>query len=230
MRIERRDPKRCALPLEDARRGAGKVAAVAALIACCVGLPLQASAQSMSLNPARNFSLGLAATATHWRADCLQTTYCDRSDTGWRLTGAWHFAPQGALELVAADQGRVRAETFAATGGMQSSELRVRGLGLGLAWWMPLTSDWHFVARAGGISNRARFTETADAGASAVESSHRRTDPMMGLGLSWQISPSVTLDGRVDLTSSRLRPESSSLIGGGSTTSHQWGLGVSGYF
>ncbi len=191
--------------------------------------PMQGHAQGLSWEAARTFSLGLAATATHWRTDCLQTNYCDRNDSGWRLTAAWQFAPQGALELVATEQGRVRGEALS-TAGLKASELRVRGMGLGLAWLMPLSPDWLFSARAGALANRARFTETAALDAVGTETSHTRTDPMAGIGLSWRLSPSVSIDGRLDWTSTRLAPPSQSLLGGGRTDAHQWGLGVTGYF
>lgn len=191
--------------------------------------PMVSTAQTMSFSQSKDFSLGLAATASHWRTDCLQTTYCDRNDAGWRLTGAWQFAPQGALELVATDLGRVRAEGFGA-GGLQSSELHVRGVGVGVAWLLPLTPDWQFAARAGALSNRARFTESAGTGLASEETTRTRTDPMVGVGLSWRLSPSLTVDGRFDWTSTRLSPPAQSLIGGGSTSSHHWGLGLTGYF
>lgn len=78
------------------------------------------------------------------------------------MTAAWHFAPQGALEWVATDQGRVRAEGMGDQG-LRSSELRVQGMGLNVAWLFPLNQEWQLAARAGIIGNRARFSETAAA-------------------------------------------------------------------
>ena len=124
--------------------------------------PLLSQAQSTSWDLARSFSIGAAGTATHWRTSCLNTTQCDRNHTGWRLTAAWHFAPQGALEWVATDQGRVRAEGMGDQG-LRSSELRVQGMGLNVAWLLPLNQEWQLAARAGIIGNRARFSETAAA-------------------------------------------------------------------
>lgn len=204
--------------------------AAAALCGLVLGVaPLVSTAQTMSLEQARSFSLGLAGTTTHWRADCVGTTGCDRNDSGWRLTGAWQFAPQGALELVATEQGRVKAEALS-TAGLKTSELRVRGMGVGVAWLMPLSPEWLFAARLGALANRARFQETASLDGASSQTSHTRTDPMLGLGLSWRFSPSVSVDGRLDWTSTRLGPPSQSLIGGGRTDGHQWGLGVTGYF
>ncbi len=222
MRFERAgaQPKRPALK----RTAAGAVLGTLMMVAPMVG-----SAQTMSFGQAKDFSLGLAATASYWRTDCPQATYCDRHDAGWRLTGAWQFAPQGALELVATEQGRVRADGMGAVG-LQSSELRMRGLGVGVAWLLPLTNDWQFAARAGALSNRARFTESAGTGLASEETTHTRTDPMVGVGLSWRLSPSLTVDGRLDWSSTKLAPPASSLIGGGSTSSHHWGLGLTGYF
>ena len=213
------------------RCGRGKWSrAVGALCgAVLVAMPLVGQAQTMAFGQAKPFSLGLAGSSTHWRTGCLSTTGCDRNDAGWRLTGAWQFAPQGALELVAADQGRVHAEAMG-DAGLRTSELRLRGAGVNLAWLLPLTPEWLFTARAGAIGNRARFTETAGPGLMVEESTRTRTDPMLGLGLSWRVAPTVSLDGRLDWTSTRLAPPSQSLIGGGSTPSHQWGLGLTGYF
>ena len=80
------------------------------------------------------------------------------------------------------------------------------------------------------IGNRARFSETTVAVLGSEEYSRTRTDPMLGLGLSWKLNPSVSLDGRLDWTSTRLAPAPQSLIGGGSVPSHQWGLGLTAYF
>lgn len=201
-------------------------AALAALVLCA---PAVGQAQAGGWETPRSFSLGLAAAATHWRAGCSGATACDRNDTGWRLTGAWQFALQGALELVASDQGRVRAEALGDQG-LRSSEVHVRGLGVNLAWLLPLTPQWQFAARAGVVGNRARWTETVATSLSPEESSRTRTDPALGLGLSWRLSPSVSIDGRLDWTSTRLAPPAQSVIGGGSTPSHQWGLGLTGYF
>ncbi len=201
----------------------------AGAVALCLSAPLAGQAQTMAFDQARTFSVGLAGSATHWRAGCLGTTVCDRNDSGWRLTGAWQFAPQAALELVAADQGRVRSEGLGDSG-LRTSELRMHGAGVNLAWLLPLTPDWLFTARAGAIGNRARFIETASPGVSPEESSRTRTDPMLGLGLSWRLSPAVSVDGRLDWTSTRVAPSSQSLIGPGSTPSHQWGLGLTAYF
>lgn len=191
--------------------------------------PLLSQAQSTSWDLARSFSIGAAGTATHWRTGCLNTTQCDRNHTGWRLTAAWHFAPQGALEWVATDQGRVRAEGMGDQG-LRSSELRMQGMGLNVAWLLPLNQEWQLAARAGIIGNRARFSETTVAVLGSEEYSRTRTDPMLGLGLSWKLNPSVSLDGRLDWTSTRLAPAPQSLIGGGSVPSHQWGLGLTAYF
>jgi hypothetical protein len=201
----------------------------AVAVAMCLSAPLTSVAQTMAFGQARTVSLGLAGSATHWRVACLGTTVCDRNDSGWRLTGAWQFAPQGALELVAADQGRVRSEGLGDSG-LRTSELRMRGTGVNLAWLLPLTPDWLFTARAGAIGNRARFIETAGPGAPSEESSRTRTDPTLGLGVSWRLSPAVSVDGRLDWTSSRLAPATTSLLGSGSTPSHQWGLGLTAYF
>lgn len=209
--------------------GAWRTVAGWALGGLMVATPLLGQAQSTPWGQARNFSLGVAASATHWRADCLGTLSCDRNDTGWRVTAAWQFAPQGALELVATDQGRVRTEGLGDQG-LRSSELRMRGMGMNVAWLLPLTPEWQFAARAGVMGNRARWTETAAPGLSSEESSRTRTDPTVGLGLSWRLNPSVSVDGRLDWTSTRLSPPPQSLIGSGSTSSHQWGLGLTGYF
>lgn len=212
------------------RRGpVGRILVGWGLVAMMGATPLLAQAQSTPWGLARSFSFGVAGSATHWRTDCLGNSNCDRNDTGWRLTGAWQFAPQGALELMATDQGRVRAEGLGEQG-LRSSELRVRGMGVNVAWLLPLTPEWQFAARAGIIGNRARFTETAAPGLSSEESTRTRTDPTLGLGLSWRLNPSVSVDGRLDWTSTRLAPPAQSLIGGGSTPSHQWGLGLTGYF
>ena len=201
----------------------------AAVGAALMGLVSGAQAQLSSLASAKVFSLGLAATATQWQVDCIGSTACDRQDSGWRLTGAWQFAPQGALELVAAEQGRIRAEALGSTG-LKTSDLRVRGAGVNVAWLMPLDADWLFTARVGALANRVRFIENAGVGATDESTSRTRTDPAVGLGLSWRLSPNLSLDGRYDWTSTRLAPPSASLLGGGSAGSHQWGLGLTGYF
>ena len=220
-----RPPRRPSSSLHTGARGLGGALLASALVA----LAPAAQAQILSLGTAKVFSLGLSAMGTDWRADCISATGCDRRDSGWRLTGAWQFAPQGALELVAAEQGRVRAEALGASG-LKTSELRVRGAGVNVAWLVPLDMDWLFTARLGAVANRARFIENAGLGFADETTSRTRTDPALGLGLSWRLSPSLSLDGRYDWTSTRLAPPAQSLIGSGSTGSHQWGLGLTGYF
>ncbi len=198
-----------------------------ALTVAVAAAPALSIAQMGSAGQERLFSLGLAGTATHWRASCLALGLCDRNDSGWRLTGSWHLSPQASLEVVATDQGRVHAQAFGVAG-LRSTELRVRGLGLGAAWTVPVRTDWLLALRAGILSNRAQWTERDSA--LEAESAQRRTDPTAGLGLSWRVSPQWSIDGRLDWTRTRLTPPAESLLGGGSTNAHQWGLGLTASF
>ena len=178
------------------------------------------------------YSLALAAGASHWSAPCGQAMVCDRNATSYRLTGAWLFAPQAGLEVFYADEGDVKARAMVGTpeAVLQTTRLRVRGGGLGVAWWMPLDTQWKGVARAGLVYHRVRFDENQDSAADpsllASSQTHGEVDPTVGVGISYRLTPQVQLDGRFDWTQTRLRPQSSSLIGEGTRGAHHWSVGV----
>lgn len=179
--------------------------------------------------PAHAYSLGVAAGSSHWNADCPQTLVCDRNDTSYRVTAAWQLVPNVALELFYVDEGQVKARAWQMVDNtLQTTRLRVRGGGLGAAWWVPLDTRWFGVLRAGAVFHQSRFDENQDASTTLLPTreTHDHFDPALGLGLSYRFSPQWQIDTRLDWTATRLKPTATSLIGGGTTGAHQWSLGI----
>lgn len=213
---------------------------------CCLVAGGAAQAQSWSGDgaygsrtgwpPAHPYSLAVAASATHWRATCPQAVVCDRNDTGGRVTLGWAFMPGWTAEAFYVDEGQVHARQWLMPdNALQVSRLRVRGAGIGLAWWVPMDSAWRGVVRGGAVQHRVRFNEERDVGAGTIvqaEETHDHFDPTLGLGLSYRLNARWQLDARLDWTQTRLQPmsqpqpQAQSLINGGTVSAHQWSLGL----
>lgn len=220
-------------------RGGIGLRAVAVAVAWCaggLGAALPAAAQGLgngfgagAWSAARPYALAVSSGVSHWQTDCGLALVCDRNAAGLRVTGAWVFRPGLSLEASYVDEGQVKARRWLVEEqALQTTRLRVRGAGLGVAWWVPLDSRWWGVLRAGAAYHHVRFDENLDAASTlpALRETRSSWDPALGLGVSYRLSARWQLDGRLDWTDTRLRPPPSSLIGGGTVAAHQWGVGL----
>ena len=127
--------------------------------------------------------------------NCAGATTCDKTDTGFKLYGGLSLAGPFTAEVTYFNWGK--AELSAPTGDLKT---RVRGLGLGVAYFIPLAAV-QCVARAGVARNRAETDTTL--GGSAT---HTKTAPYFGTGCAWGFAPTWWLTGEVDVSRAKYTP------------------------
>ncbi|MDO9073527.1 MAG: outer membrane beta-barrel protein [Rubrivivax sp.] len=151
--------------------------------------------------------------------DCSGVSNCDKSNSGGKLYGGYRFASQLAVEAVYINWGKVKAQSTELVSLPNSGravpldstvpimvtvdgQLKASGLGIGLAYFMPFTSDWNGVARLGVMRTDGKITGTGSAkGLTYSESTSRKsTLAYFGIGVGYNLTPSVALTGEADFS------------------------------
>lgn len=188
----------------------------ASFISIAAGLALLASAGASAQG-----YVGGGIGYSRFDVDCTDIPSCDKSSVGGKLYGGWNFAKDWAAELSYFDWGkatgresldlvgRVRELPLATASGTLSMKLRGTGFGLGIAYFFaPAGSDWSGVLRAGVAQNKGKLTATADYGDGSSDSmteSKRSTQPYLGFGFGFKLSPTLTLTGEADFSRIKYR-------------------------
>lgn len=152
----------------------------------------------------------VAAGLSRGDIDCAGTRECDRSSSFARLTVGHEFAPGLAAELFVGQWGRLTAAADMPGLGTVRAEVRVRGVGLGLAATLPLASDWTLDARLGLASNQAQVKGSVAGGAASTRS-ERHTAPYAGVGIRWRLDDMLWLGLHVDSTRIQAEGEKATL-------------------
>jgi OOP family OmpA-OmpF porin len=141
---------------------------------------------------------GLISVGTsHLNVDCTGTSTCDKNDTAVKGMLGYKFHPNWAAELGYFDYGKARATVPGVSG-----EIGNTATGLGIAYHQEFAKNWGFVARLGVARVRTRVSGTVtDLGSASDTDTH--SNAYGGLGLSYRLSRSVSLDGVWDFSRSR---------------------------
>jgi hypothetical protein len=129
--------------------------------------------------------------------NCAGATTCDKSGVGFKLLGGYKFTPNLALEGGYMDYGKLEA-TVGGVGG----NIKANGFGIGGAFHQDLTNEWNVVLRAGLASMKAK--------ASGGESKSS-TQPYLGAGIGYRITPAMSIDGAVDISRAKLADQKGDL-------------------
>ena len=83
-----------------------------------------------------------------------------------------------------------------------SGSLKSTGIGLGVAYLAPLSSDWSAVLRAGIAQNKGKATVEEILGSSSLigTASKRSTQPYVGLGIGYKLMPNLVVTGEADFS------------------------------
>ena len=162
-------------------------------------LLLGASAAAALLAPCAAFSqyVGLGVGPSRIDINCAGATTCDKTDTGFKLYGGLHFAGPFAAELTYFGWGKANLTAVPPGGGTSDLKTRSRGLGLGVAYFIPLAAV-QCVVRAGVARNRAETDTTLNGVSSSV--TFNKTAPYYGTGCAWGFAPTWWLTGEVDFS------------------------------
>lgn len=181
------------LPLPFVRRGL-----VAAAAACAV--TAAASAES--------YSIGIGGGTDRGRVDCVATFACDRSNSHFKLTGAWRFADAWEVQLAYIGAGRFGGGDPIPAGGEFGGTFRVDGVALSAGYRWDFAPQWSAVARLGAASMRTRFTY---ANALADDVSKSTVQPFAGIGIGYAITPLVQVGIDYDATRFKVHTRNGSL-------------------
>lgn len=171
------------------RRGARGAAAVLALLVC---LPAPAAAA--------DWQIGLAAGLARGRVDCAATFPCDRSDIAGKLSLAYRFAPAFDAQLAYLRGGRFDGGGRTPPGTEFGGDFDVDAVGLTAGYHWSIAPLWSAVVRLGVASVHTTFEYANPAFGSSGKTS---VQPLVGLGVAYQISPTVSVG--LDYDATRLK-------------------------
>jgi predicted porin len=184
-----------------------------AFIPIALGLTLL----SMSAAQAQGY-LGVGAGWANINVDCSDVERCDKSSTGGKLYGGYRLGGGWAVEAVYVDWGKATASfTDTLLAGPDravplqvsppssitvDAKLRATGMGIGVAYFVPFTSDWNGALRFGVMSNKGKLTVTATSGNSTASDSATKTAAFayFGVGVGYNLTPNLAIVGEADFS------------------------------
>lgn len=142
--------------------------------------------------------VGAGAGQSRINIDCAGADTCDKTDTGWKVYGGFRWPSQWAAELNYFDWGKARASATDPELGTGTLEVRGTGLGIGVAYFMPLTTGWICVGRLGMARSTGKTTVTL--GTASASDTFHSTEPYYGAGCGYSFGNNVTLTLEADFS------------------------------
>lgn len=136
--------------------------------------------------------------------DCSGIASCDRSATGGKLMLGYAFG-----NGVAVEGGYTRFGSFRASNGPVALSAKPEALSLSGAYTAALTPVWGLTGRLGVAQVRTKLN--ADAGVLSGSSSETKTQPLVGLGLHYALTPTASVELGLDATRAEYQGERSTL-------------------
>ena len=168
-------------------------------------LALAVSAQAQSSNPNSAHTYGLLSLGQgHLNADCTGVQICDRSAVGGKAMLGYSFGNGFAMEGGYTNFGKFRASQ-----GTVGLAAKPEALSLSGAYTAALTPQWGLVGRLGVA--RVRTKLNADVGTLSGSDSENSTQPLVGLGVNYALSPAMRLELGVDATRAQYQGERSNV-------------------
>ncbi len=146
---------------------------------------------------AADFAIGVGAGAANGRVDCVDSFPCDHSSGSWKLFAGWRPSDVVELQLVGFGTGRFDGGDIAPGGTAFGGSFKVDGIGVTGGYRWAFAPAWSLVGRAGIASVRTRF-DYADSSLGSV--SKTTAQPLAGVSLVWQITPTIGLALEDDIT------------------------------
>jgi OOP family OmpA-OmpF porin len=165
-----------------------------------LGLLMAAGAKAESHQPYASVGFGRAS----WNVDCSGAATCSRSHSAVRLAAGLEVGKGIAVEGFYSDLGKV---TAADPGG--SAEIKGNAIGATMALSANFAADWRGLIRIGAASVQAKGTANGYGASASV--SKTSLQPVVGLGLSYAITPSLYAEAGYDRTRLELGGETFSV-------------------
>lgn len=138
----------------------------------------------------------------HVSVDCSGVDSCDKNAFGFKAYGGYRFENGWATEISYFDWGQVKASGSLAAVGVPgttlSGKLSAQGLGIGLAYFLPLPGEWVGLFRFGGVQNRSKFDVTD--GTVSVGESKGAFFAYGGVGLAYRLTPQLSVTAEADFS------------------------------
>ena len=146
---------------------------------------------------AADFSVSVGAGPDRGRVDCVASFPCDRGSAYWKLSAAYQISRSVDVQAIAFDAGHFKGGDTTPLGTEFGGTFKVSGLGLTAGYRWDFAPSWSLVGRAGLAAMRTRFDYANPAFGSARKTT---TQPLLGLGLGYTITPTVRLSLDCDVT------------------------------
>jgi opacity protein-like surface antigen len=169
-----------------------KIAISLATLALAAAAQAQTSRPSGSYNAAHSYGL-LSLGQGHLHTDCTGLNSCDRSAMGGKAVFGYAFGNGLSLE-----GGYTSFGKFHASRGPLGLSARPEALHIGGAYTANLTPDWAVVGRLGVARVRTRLG--AEAGTLGGSDTESKTQPIVGVGVNYALTPTTRVELGVDTT------------------------------
>ncbi|MEO8385179.1 MAG: outer membrane beta-barrel protein [Betaproteobacteria bacterium] len=130
------------------------------------------------------------------------STSADDKDTFYKFMMGYRFSPAVSLEGFYADLGKYNTRTTVTTPlvGSVNADYKAKGYGVDLVLSAPITQEFSVYGRLGVLQAKteATFSSTGSVGLLANRGSKNKTAQHYGLGLQYELNPSLALRGEVE--------------------------------
>ncbi len=130
----------------------------------------------------------------------VRSTVEDNKSNGYKIFGGYQLNRNFAVEGGYFDLGRFNYALSTAPVGAFNSDTRVKGLNLDLVGMLPLSEQFSVFGRVGAAytQSRSSFTNTGVLPLNTANTSRNQTNPKVGLGLQYAITPALSLRGELE--------------------------------
>ena len=146
---------------------------------------------------AAGFSVGVGGGVDRGRVDCVASFPCDRSSTHAKLFAGYQLTEAIDLQLVYFDGGSFKGGDTTPLGTEFGGKFKVNGVGVTAGYRWGFAPAWSLVGRAGLASVRTHFDHANPVWGSA---SQTITQPLLGVGIAYAITPALRLGLDYDMT------------------------------
>lgn len=137
-----------------------------------------------------DWSLGIAAGPAQGRVECVDGFPCDRSASFWKASAAWQGAAPWDAQIAAFGAAKYKGGDRTDLGTPFGGDFRVLGLGATAGYRWSFARDWSVVGRLGGAVVKTRFSYADPFDGSR---SKTRVAPLGGIGLAYEVTPTLRL-------------------------------------
>jgi Outer membrane protein beta-barrel domain len=165
---------------------------------CLAGLVLAATTLTASPAQAANdFSIGVGVGAARGRVDCVASFPCDRSGTSAGISAAYRFSDSIDLRAQYFGAGSFKGGDTSPLGTEFGGTFKVGAIGLTGGYTWTFAPAWSLSGRLGFASVRTRFEYASPFTGSASKTT---TQPLIGAGIGYAITPTIRLGVDYDAT------------------------------